>query len=69
MKTLLNKDVSDKLKLSASLNSDGDVVLAVVIESGVLLDALAAQIPGQIDDALLGLVKGYLQKVGSASAQ
>ena len=65
MKTLLNKDVSDKLKLSVSLNEEGDVVLAAVVESGVLLDALAAQIPGQIDDALLELVKGYLKKLGS----
>ena len=67
MKTLLQKDLSDKLKLSVSLNPDGDVVLADVVESGVLLDALAAQVPGQLDDALLGLVKGYLQKLGSQS--
>ena len=65
MKTLLSKELSDKLKLSVSVNNEGDFVLAAVVESGVLLDALAKQIPGQVDDALLGLVKGYLQKLGA----
>ena len=69
MKTLVQKDVSDKLKLSVSLNEEGDVVLAAVVESGVLLDALAQQIPGSIDDALLQLVKGYLKKVGEQGGQ
>ena len=65
MKTLLQKELSDKLKLSVSVNSEGDFVLAAVVESGVLLDALSKQIPGSVDDALLGLVKGYLQKIGA----
>ena len=67
MKTLLSKELSDKLKLSVSVNDEGDFVLAAVVESGVLLDALAKQIPGSVDDALLGLVKSYLVKVGTES--
>ena len=68
MKTLLQKEVSDKLKLSVSVNKEGDFVLAAVVESGVLLDALSKQIPGSVDDALLSLVKSYLVKVGSEEA-
>ena len=68
MKTLLEKDLNGKAKLSLSVNSDGDFVLAAVLESSVVLDALTKRTDNTVDDALAGLLKGYLQKLGSSSA-
>ena len=65
MKVLLEKNLDDKVKLSVSLNKEGDVVCAAVIESEHLLKLAADKIPGGIDDAIFALVKAQLVKLGN----
>lgn len=40
----------------------GSVDLTVKVDAGYLLDELAKKIPGQIDDAVFGLLKAALAK-------
>lgn len=53
-----------KIVLSAKLDSAGtDAELKVSVEAGYFLDKLAAAIPGEIDDAVIALLKGALAKL------
>jgi hypothetical protein len=50
-----------KLVLSLDAGADGVVgALSVSVDAAVVLDALAAAIPGKIDDAIIGLIKAAL---------
>jgi len=52
-------------KVVLSLQYDGaetDASLVVKVDAGVFLDKLAAAIPGQIDDAIIAVLKGALLK-------
>jgi hypothetical protein len=50
--------VDGKFKLSFAYDGQGiDGQVAVMVEVGFFLDKLAAVIPGEIDDALLGALK------------
>ena len=65
MKTLLSKDIDKAAQLSVSLNSDGDLVAALVIKSDNILKFVGDKIPGGVDDALFALIKAQLIKTGS----
>lgn len=53
-----------KVKVEAKYDgAQADVALAVSIDSDLLLDKLAAKIPGQIDDAVIGVIKAALKAV------
>ena len=67
MKDLIRKAVGDEAQLSISLNSDGDLVLAVVIKSDEILNELAKKIPGGVDDLLFAAIKAQLKRMGAAS--
>ena len=53
-----------KVVLSSKYDGKGaDVTLSLELESDYFLDKLAAAIPGQVDDAVIALIKGALAKV------
>ena len=62
MKTLLEKDLDGKVKLSVSLNPDGDVVAAAVLKSDHVLKVISDAIPGKLDDVVIELLKNQLVK-------
>lgn len=62
MKVLLEKNLDDKVKLSVSLNQDGDVVAAAVIQSDHVLKVVSDAIPGKLDDVVIELLKNQLVK-------
>lgn len=52
-------------KVIMAIKYDGvetDAELVVKIDAGLFLDKLAAAIPGQIDDAIIAVLKGALLK-------
>lgn len=53
---------SGKLSFKVGVSVKGATAsVAVELEADALLDAIAAKIPGQIDDAVLGLLKAALK--------
>ena len=66
MKDLLTKNIGDEAQLAMSLNSDGDLVLSVVVKSDDVLNALAKKIPGGVDDLLFAAIKAQLKRMGSS---
>lgn len=67
MKTLLEKNLDQAAQLSLSLNSEGDLVAALVIKSDHILKLVGDKIPGGVDDALFALIKAQLIKMGNQS--
>ena len=67
MKNLLLKNIGDEAQASIALNSDGDLVVSVVIKSDEVLNEVAKKIPGGIDDLLFAAIKAQLKRLGSAS--
>ena len=67
MKVLLEKNLDDKVKLSVSLNADGDLVAAAVLQSDHVLHLLSEAIPGKIDDVIIELLKKQLIKYAQSS--
>ena len=67
MKNLLLKNIGDEAQASIALNSDGDLVVSVVIKSDEVLNEVAKKIPGGIDDLLFAAIKAQLKRVGSVS--
>ena len=67
MKDLLTKNIGDEAQLAMSLNSDGDLVLSVVVKSDDVLNALAKKIPGGVDDLLFAAIKAQLKRMGSSA--
>lgn len=57
--------VSGKLVASASLAGPAvGASLSISVDSDHVLDAIAAAIPGKIDDALIAVIKAALKAVG-----
>ena len=67
MKSLLVKNVGDEAQASISINSDGDIVVSLVVKSDEILNELAKKIPGGVDDLLFAAVKAQLKRMGNAS--
>ena len=67
MKVLLEKNLDDKVKLSVSLNQDGDVVAAAVLQSDHVLHLISEAIPGKVDDIVIELLKKQLVKYAQSS--
>lgn len=57
-------DLSDgKIKISVSYDGvDADASATVAIEAGLLIDRLAALIPGTVDDAIFAVLKAAFLK-------
>ena len=52
------KEVDLKISVAA-----GKVILTVSVDSDMLLDELAAKIPGSVDDAVIAVIKAALKVV------
>lgn len=54
--------VAGKIQLSAVLDTGGvDANVSVSVDADYFIDALAAKIPGQIDDAIFAVLKTALK--------
>lgn len=56
--------VGGKIVLNAGLDTSGvDVGAKIVVEVDYFLDLLAAKIPGQLDDAVIAIMKSALKAI------
>lgn len=56
--------VGGKIEVAAALDTAGvDVGAKITVEVDYFIDALAAKIPGAVDDAIFGVLKAALKQI------